>query len=83
MTVNMQAILIGLFSVKHTPEEAEHAANEVLSQHAHELAKQQREHFGVGDAPVRAHCDPACDFCRGVIGAADLIDPEVQSWPLP
>lgn len=78
MTANIQAILIGLLSVSHTPDQADHAAREVLNQHAHELAEQQRNHFGVGDAPVRAHCDPDCDFCRGVIEAANHIDPEAQ-----
>lgn len=52
-------------------------ADLVLNQHAHELAEQQRNHFGVGSAPtVHAHCDPDCDFCQGVTSAADLIDPE-------
>ena len=78
MTVNIHAILVGLLSVSHTPEQADHAARSVLEQHAHELAEQQRTHFGVGDAPVRAHCDPDCDFCRGVIEAADFIDPKAQ-----
>jgi hypothetical protein len=76
--VNIEAILIGLFSVAHTPEQAEHAAREVLRQHAHELAGQQRAYFGVGGVPRRAHCDPNCDFCRGVTEAANLIDPEVR-----
>ncbi|MFB7707945.1 hypothetical protein [Streptomyces sp. NPDC056105] len=75
--MNIEAILIGLFSVAHTPEQAQHAATEVMRQHAHELAEQQRLHFGVGGAPVPAHCDPRCDFCRGVTAAANLIDPEV------
>lgn len=74
----LEAILIGLLSVAHTPEQAEHAARTVLRDHAHQLAEQQRRHFGVGNAPVRAHCDPDCDFCQGVTSAADLIDPEVQ-----
>lgn len=78
MTTNVEAILIALFSVAHTPEQAKHAAKEVLGQHAHELAEQQRRHFGIGDAPVKAHCDPDCDFCQGVSNAADLIDPEVK-----
>ena len=51
----------------------------LVDAYAHELAEEQRNHFGVGDAPaVRAHCDPDCDFCRGVIETADLIDPEKQ-----
>jgi hypothetical protein len=54
-------------------------ADLVLNQHAHQLAEEQRTHFGVGDAPVvRAHCDPDCDFCQGVTSAADLIDPEAK-----
>jgi hypothetical protein len=54
-------------------------ADLVLDQHAHQLAEQQRRHFGVGDAPaVRAHCDPDCGFCQGVTSAADLIDPEAK-----
>lgn len=40
--VNMHAILVGLLSVSHTPEQADHAARSVLEQHAHELAEQQR-----------------------------------------
>lgn len=75
---NPHPVLIGLLSVAHTPAQAEHAAKEVLRQHASYLARQQREHFGVGDTPVKAHCDPDCDFCRGVIEAADVIDPDVQ-----
>jgi hypothetical protein len=40
---------------------------------AHQLAEQQRNHFGVGDAPkVRAHCDPDCDFCQGVTSADEI-----------
>ena len=58
--------------------EAERLLAEIKNKHAHALAEQQRHHFGVGDAPVRAHCDPDCDFCRGVIETADLIDPEAQ-----
>ncbi|CAL9664491.1 hypothetical protein SUDANB1_07140 [Streptomyces sp. enrichment culture] len=76
--INIEAILIGLFSVAHTPEQAEHAARTVLRDHAHQLAELQRHHFGIGNAPVRAHCDPDCDFCQGVTSAADLIDPEVK-----
>jgi hypothetical protein len=54
-------------------------ADLVLDQHAHQLAEEQRSHFGVGDAPaVRAHCDPDCGFCQGVTSAADLIDPEAK-----
>jgi hypothetical protein len=59
--------------------EAERLLQQIKDRHAHQLAEQQRNHFGVGDAPVlRAHCDPDCDFCQGVTSAADLIDPEVK-----
>ncbi|AVH59952.1 MULTISPECIES: hypothetical protein [Streptomyces] len=53
-------------------------AEPLVDAYAHELAEQQRHNFGIGDAPVKAHCDPACDFCRGVSSAADFIDPETQ-----
>jgi hypothetical protein len=56
--------------------EAERLLQQIKDRHAHELAERQRTHFGVGDAPVRAHCDPDCDFCRGVIEAAALIEPQ-------
>lgn len=71
MTVNMQAILIGLFSVKHTPEQAEHAANEVLSQHAHELAKQQRAFAEAEEG------EPGC-WHDGAHAMANLIDPQAK-----
>lgn len=52
---------------------------QLVDDYAHRLAEQQRNHFGVGNAPrVRAHCDPDCDFCQGVTRAADHIDPEVK-----
>ena len=76
--MNIEAILIRLLSVARTPEQAEYAAKTVLHDHAHQLAEQQRRHFGIGNVPVRAHCDPDCDFCQGVTSAADLIDPEAQ-----
>ncbi|MDX2513872.1 hypothetical protein PV355_01655 [Streptomyces stelliscabiei] len=50
---------------------------ELVDGYAHHLAEQQRHHFGVGGAPVRAHCDPGCDFCQGVTSAANHIDPKV------
>lgn len=66
--VNVHAILVGLFSVAHTPEGAEHAARTVLEIHAHELAEQIRsadlEWGGVPDMDAR--------------DAADLIDPKAQ-----
>lgn len=52
--------------------------NLVFKQYAHESAQRLRKHFGVGNVPVKAHCDPLCDFCRGVASAADFIDPEVR-----
>ena len=56
-----------------------HWANRQIDNFAHQLAEQQRNHFGVGSAPsVRAHCDPDRDFCQGVTSAADVIDPEKQ-----
>jgi hypothetical protein len=51
---------------------------QLVDGYAHHLAEQQRRHFGVGDAPVRAHCDPDCDFCQGVTSAANHIDPKAQ-----
>lgn len=66
MTVNMHAILVGLLSVSHTREQADHAAREVFDQHAHELAEQIRN----ADYPVHA--------VDGAYYAADLIDPEVK-----
>jgi hypothetical protein len=50
---------------------------QLVDAYAHQLAEQQRTHFGVAGAPIPAHCDPRCDYCRGVAAAADLIDPEV------
>jgi hypothetical protein len=78
MPVNMHSILVGLLSIAHTPEQADHAARTVLRDHAHQLALQQRHHFGVTGAPIPAHCKPRCDYCRGVAAAADLIDPKEQ-----
>lgn len=67
---NFEAILIGLFSVAHTPEQAQHAARTVLRDHAHQLAEQQREAIRRTDDPV---------FYEGEAGwLVDLIDPEVQ-----
>lgn len=57
--------------------DGEHA-DQLIDAYAHELAMQQRLHFGVGGAPIPAHCNPRCDFCRGVSEAANLIDPEVK-----
>lgn len=73
--VNIEAVLIGLFSVAHTPEQAEHAAKTVLRDHAHQLAEQQR-----ADAQARydrSYSDNRVFELKGARNAADLIDPEV------
>jgi hypothetical protein len=50
---------------------------QLVDAYTHQLAEQQRHHFGVGNTPkIRAHCDPDCDYCRGVTDAANHIDPE-------
>lgn len=68
MSVNMHAILVGLLSVSHTPEQADHAARTVLDQHAHELAEQIRAaSLSWGRVPDMDADD-----------AADLIDPKAQ-----
>jgi hypothetical protein len=68
MSVNMHAILVGLLSVSHTPEQADHAARSVLEQHAHELAEQQRQAANEwGGVPDMDAYD-----------AADLIDPKAR-----
>lgn len=75
MTANIHAILVGLLSVAHTPEQADHAAREVLNQHAHQLAEQQRE-----DIDLTTHSgesDYLCEDCA-VVRAAASIDPEAQ-----
>jgi hypothetical protein len=63
---NMHAILVALFSASHIPEQADHAAREVLNQHAHELAEKIRN----------GNPDRTSDWSDGVDWAADLIDPE-------
>ena len=73
MTANVESILTALVSVAHTPAQAEHAAREVLRQHAHQLAEQQRE-FAERTLRVFSQEEQA-----SVLAAADLIDPEVQS----
>jgi hypothetical protein len=81
MIMSCDELAIELFTTNQVVTdrgEAERLLKQIKDGHAHELAEQQRHHFGVGDAPVRAHCDPDCDFCRGVTEAADHIDPEVQ-----
>jgi hypothetical protein len=66
--MNIEAVLLGLLSVAHTPEQAERAARTILHDHAHQLAEQIREQ----------RCDPNVDVCACCEKAADLIDPEVQ-----
>ncbi|CAM5620467.1 hypothetical protein [Streptomyces aurantiogriseus] len=73
---NVHAILVGLLSVAHTPEQAEHAAREVLNQHAHQLAEQIRQ-----DAQARHDRDFSDNRIfrlTGAQAAADLIDPEAH-----
>ena len=68
MIVNMHASLVGLLSVAHTPEQADHTARTVLDQHAHELAEQIRAaSLDWGGVPDMDADD-----------AADLIDPKAQ-----
>lgn len=69
VSVNIEAILIGLFSVAHTPEQAQHAAREVMRQYAHELAEKIRAH------EWRECCGAGCSDLAPA--GADLIDPEV------
>lgn len=52
---------------------------EKFDAYAHELAEQIRHHYGVGGAPIRAHCNPDCEYCLAAARAADLIDPEAKS----
>lgn len=66
--MNIEAILIGLLSTAHTPEQAEHAAKEVLSLHAHQLAEQQRLRMD--------ELDLTGQKARIVGRIVDLIDPE-------
>ncbi len=67
---NMHAILVGLFSVPHTPEQADHAARSVLEQHAHELAALQRLRMD--------ELDLTGQKARIVGRIIDLIDPEAS-----
>jgi hypothetical protein len=71
--MNVEAILIGLFSATHTPEQAEHAAKTVLGLHAHQLAEEIRADRDAADVPG----SPATpDMIRGMTHAAGLIDSE-------
>ncbi|MER8219721.1 hypothetical protein ABTZ58_03805 [Streptomyces sp. NPDC094143] len=74
--MNIEAVLIGLLSTTHTPEQAEHAARTVLRDHAHQLAEQQRKHFI--PRPQGKSADYVRGLDDGLDAAADLIDPEVQ-----
>ncbi|MER5843233.1 hypothetical protein ABT099_23635 [Streptomyces prasinus] len=78
--MNIEAILIGLLSTAHTPEQAEHAARTVLRQHAHQLAEQIREDTRASLTRVTATngADWGRTWAQGRERAADLIDPEVQ-----
>ncbi|MDX2697014.1 hypothetical protein [Streptomyces ipomoeae] len=76
MSVNVHAILVGLLSVGHTPEQADHAARSVLEQHAHELAKQQRALADANDELDHDH--HVYGFSEAVRQAADLIDPKAR-----
>ncbi|MFI8351337.1 hypothetical protein [Streptomyces sp. NPDC085596] len=72
MSANVHAILVGLLSVPHTPEQAEHAARTVLDLHAHELAERQRAALpDVMDRWVPLHQDAISEVI-------DLIDPKAQ-----
>ena len=73
---NIEVILVGLLSVAHTPEQAEHAAKTVLRDHAHQLAEQQRANAQVRHD--RSYSDNSVFELVGARNAADLIDPEVQ-----
>lgn len=75
MIANMHAILVGLLSVSHTPAQAEHAAREVLDQHAHGLAEQQRK--AIEDFDLDDHWG-ALYRASDVEGLPDLIDPKAQ-----
>ncbi|MFF0166762.1 hypothetical protein [Streptomyces prasinus] len=79
--MNIEAILIGLLSTTHTPEQAEHAARTVLRDHAHQLAEQIREDTRASLTRVTATngANWGRTWAQGRERAADLIDPEVQS----
>lgn len=75
--MNVEAILIGLLSVAHTPEQAEHAAKTALSLHAHQLAEQIRR-----DAQARHdrdYSDNRIFRLTGAQAAANHIDPKAEA----
>jgi hypothetical protein len=71
--VDPHTTLVALFSVAHTPEQAEHAAKTVLDLHARYLAEQQRKHWV--PRPPGATADYVRGLDDGLDKAADLIDP--------
>jgi len=78
VSVNVEAILIGLLSTTHTPEQAEHAAREVLRQHAHELAEQVREVAREREVAIGGNYEISeLMKAEGMHTAANMIDPEV------
>lgn len=75
---NIEAILVGLLSVAHTPEQAEHAAKTVLRDHAHQLAEEQRKAHD--ELRPYSHMGLPCtpEYECGTRRVIDLIDPEAQ-----
>jgi len=71
---NVHAILVGLLSVSHTPEQADHAAREVLNLHAHQLAEGLRREADAGDKSGLTRI-----YYRA---SADYIDPKAADDPL-
>lgn len=69
-----RSILVALFSVAHTPEQAEHAAKTVLNQHARYLANRQRQATPHGRCSCGLDLCASCDTHRLI----DLIDPEAS-----
>ena len=78
VSANVHAILVGLLSVNHTPEQADHAAREVLQQHAHELAEVIRHHYGKPRIDGDCAETHATGYNAGTHNAANLIDPKAQ-----
>lgn len=72
---NIEAILIGLLSVAHTPEQAQQAARTALRDHAHQLAEKQRAHLRHQGYDTSCVCE-SCSACLAT-EYIDLIDPEV------
>lgn len=72
----MHAILVGLLSVSHTPEQADHAAREVLGQHARQLAEKQRTWLASQGYEGPCVCG-GCSWCL-LQDPIDLIDPKAE-----